>query len=122
MSWLKLKKTFDPDKPLYCESYRKLNVDLYLKLYNIIKNIQNEWLALHSIAQIKKFNIDYNKNIKDKVNKKGSSKRFNGWNLFIQEKYKTAFDRDMIKLIECNASRQKWFDQSISFNLYNSIL
>jgi ribonucleoside-diphosphate reductase alpha chain len=25
----------------------------------------------------------------------------------------------MIKLIECNASRQKWFDQSISFNLYN---
>jgi hypothetical protein len=89
MSWLKLKKTFDPDKPLYCESYRKLNVDLYLKLYNIIKNIQNEWLALHSIAQIKKFNIDYNKNIKDKVNKKGSSKRFNGWNLFIQEKYKT---------------------------------
>lgn len=34
-------------------------------------------------------------------------------------KYKTAFDRDMFKLIECNASRQKWMDQSISFNLYN---
>ena len=37
----------------------------------------------------------------------------------IKGKYKTAFDRDMIKLIECNAVRQKWFDQSISFNLYN---
>lgn len=37
----------------------------------------------------------------------------------IQEKYKTAFDRDMFKLIECNASRQKWIDQAISFNLYN---
>jgi ribonucleoside-diphosphate reductase alpha chain len=36
-----------------------------------------------------------------------------------QEKYKTAFDRDMFKLIECNASRQKWIDQGISFNLYN---
>ena len=34
-------------------------------------------------------------------------------------KYKTAFDRDMLKLIECNASRQKWLDQAISFNLYN---
>jgi len=36
-----------------------------------------------------------------------------------QEKYKTAFDRDMIKLINCNAARQKWIDQGISFNLYN---
>ncbi|MAG59883.1 ribonucleoside-diphosphate reductase subunit alpha [Candidatus Woesebacteria bacterium] len=37
----------------------------------------------------------------------------------IKAKYKTAFDRDMFKLIECNAVRQKWIDQSISFNLYN---
>jgi len=36
-----------------------------------------------------------------------------------QEKYKTAFDRDMFKLINCNAARQKWIDQGISFNLYN---
>ena len=38
---------------------------------------------------------------------------------WIKEKYKTAFDRDMFKLIECNAARQKWIDQGISFNLYN---
>ena len=38
---------------------------------------------------------------------------------YIKEKYKTAFDRDMFKLIECNAIRQKWIDQAISFNLYN---
>ena len=31
----------------------------------------------------------------------------------------TSFDRDMFKMIECNAVRQKWMDQSISFNLYN---
>lgn len=37
----------------------------------------------------------------------------------LKEKYKTAFDRDMFKLIECNGVRQKWMDQSISFNLYN---
>jgi len=37
----------------------------------------------------------------------------------IKDKYKTAFDRDMFKLIECNAVRQKWIDQAISFNLYN---
>jgi ribonucleoside-diphosphate reductase alpha chain len=36
-----------------------------------------------------------------------------------KEKYKTAFDRDMFKLIECNAVRQKWIDQAVSFNLYN---
>jgi len=37
----------------------------------------------------------------------------------IKDKYKTAFDRDMFKLIECNSVRQKWIDQAISFNLYN---
>lgn len=37
----------------------------------------------------------------------------------LKEKYKTAFDRDMFKLIECNATRQKWIDQAVSFNLYN---
>jgi ribonucleoside-diphosphate reductase alpha chain len=37
----------------------------------------------------------------------------------IKEKYKTAFDRDMIALIDANSERQKWMDQSISFNLYN---
>lgn len=38
----------------------------------------------------------------------------------LKQKYKTAFDRDMFSLIEANAARQKWMDQSISFNLYNS--
>lgn len=38
----------------------------------------------------------------------------------LKVKYKTAFDRDMFKLIECNASRQKWIDQAVSFNLYNN--
>ena len=37
----------------------------------------------------------------------------------LKNKYKTAFDRDMFKLIEVNAVRQKWIDQSLSFNLYN---
>ena len=37
----------------------------------------------------------------------------------LKQKYKTAFDRDMFKLIECNAARQKWIDQAVSFNLYN---
>jgi ribonucleoside-diphosphate reductase alpha chain len=38
----------------------------------------------------------------------------------IKSKYKTAFNRDMFKLIESNAVRQKWIDQAVSFNLYNS--
>ena len=37
----------------------------------------------------------------------------------LKSKYKTAFDRDMFKLIEATAVRQKWVDQAISFNLYN---
>jgi len=37
----------------------------------------------------------------------------------LKNKYKTAFDRDMFKLIKCNSVRQKWIDQAVSFNLYN---
>jgi ribonucleoside-diphosphate reductase alpha chain len=37
----------------------------------------------------------------------------------LKDKYKTAFDRYMIKLIDCNSVRQKWIDQAVSFNLYN---
>ena len=37
----------------------------------------------------------------------------------IVKNIKRLFDRDMFKLIECNAARQKWIDQGISFNLYN---
>lgn len=35
-------------------------------------------------------------------------------------KYKTAFDRDMFKLIDAAAARQKWIDMGQSFNIYNS--
>lgn len=33
--------------------------------------------------------------------------------------YKKCFDRDMFKLIDACAARQKWVDQGLSFNLYN---
>lgn len=36
-----------------------------------------------------------------------------------KQKYKQAFDRDMFKLIEACAARQKWIDQGQSFNIYN---
>lgn len=38
----------------------------------------------------------------------------------LKQMYKTSFERDMFKLIECNSRRQKWIDQGISFNIYNN--
>lgn len=38
----------------------------------------------------------------------------------ILNKYRTSFNLDMFKLIECNAVRQKWIDQAVSFNIYNN--
>lgn len=35
-------------------------------------------------------------------------------------KYARVFDRDMYKLIDANAARQKFYDQGISFNLYSN--
>ncbi len=38
----------------------------------------------------------------------------------IKNKYKTAFNLDQKKLIDCAAARQKWLDQGQSLNLYNN--
>lgn len=38
----------------------------------------------------------------------------------IKDLYKNAFERDMFKLVEATARRQKWIDQAISFNIYNA--
>ena len=38
----------------------------------------------------------------------------------ILSKYKTAFQQDQLKLIDCGAARQKWIDQGQSLNLYNN--
>jgi ribonucleoside-diphosphate reductase alpha chain len=35
-------------------------------------------------------------------------------------KYKTAFDQDQFKLVDCAAARQKWIDMGQSLNLFNN--
>ena len=38
----------------------------------------------------------------------------------IKDRYRTAFDHDQFKLLECGAARQKWIDMGQSLNLFNS--
>jgi len=38
----------------------------------------------------------------------------------IKDKYKTSFQQDQFKMIECAAARQRWIDQAQSLNLYNN--
>jgi len=38
----------------------------------------------------------------------------------IKAQFKTAFQQDQFKMIECAAARQKWIDMGQSLNLYNS--
>jgi ribonucleoside-diphosphate reductase alpha chain len=38
----------------------------------------------------------------------------------LKAKYKTAFDQDQFKLIDCAAARQKWIDMGQSLNLFNN--
>jgi len=74
----------------------------------------------HFIKDMKELNL-WNNEIQDLIkNVDGDLSLLNGdIPEHIKQKYKTAFDRDMFKLIECTSVRQKWVDQAISFNLYN---
>ncbi len=75
----------------------------------------------HFVSDMKDAGI-WNKETADLIKKvDGDLSRLNGEiPQEIKDKYKTVFDRDMFTLIEANGARQKWMDQSISFNLYNS--
>lgn len=74
----------------------------------------------HFVQDMKKINL-WNKEMADLIKSVDGDLSFLGKEVpeEIKQKYKTVFDRDMFKLIEANAARQKWMDQSISFNLYN---
>ena len=37
----------------------------------------------------------------------------------VKDKYKTSFQQDQFKMIDCAAARQRWIDQGQSLNLYN---
>jgi ribonucleoside-diphosphate reductase alpha chain len=38
----------------------------------------------------------------------------------LKDRYRTAFDHDQYKLIDCAAARQKWMDMGQSLNLFNN--
>ena len=38
----------------------------------------------------------------------------------LKSRYKTAFDQDQFKLVDCAAARQKWIDMGQSLNLFNN--
>lgn len=74
----------------------------------------------HFVSDMKKLNL-WNQDMADLVKSvDGDLSMLNGEiPQDIKDKYKIVFDRDMFELINSNAARQKWMDQSISFNLYN---
>ncbi len=75
----------------------------------------------HFVNDMKSLDL-WNKDTADLIKKvDGDLSRLNGEiPENIKLKYKSVFNRDMFKLIEANAVRQIWMDQSISFNLYNN--
>jgi ribonucleoside-diphosphate reductase alpha chain len=38
----------------------------------------------------------------------------------LKDRYRTAFDHDQYKLVDCAAARQKWMDMGQSLNLFNN--
>ena len=85
--------------------YENKSGNFYIMNENFVEDMKKEGLWSSSFAEAVK-EVDGDVSLLDIPDK-------------YKEKYKTAFDRDMFKLIDCNAARQKWIDQRVSFNLYN---
>jgi ribonucleoside-diphosphate reductase alpha chain len=79
--------------------------------------ITNEWF----VQECKDLGI-WNQNLIDMVKSvDGDVSRLNGeLTEDIKNRYKTAFEHDQFKLLECGAARQKWIDMGQSLNLFNN--
>ena len=79
--------------------------------------ITNEWF----VKECKELGI-WNQSLIDAVKSvNGDVARLNGeLTDDIKARYKTAFDHDQFKLLECGAARQKWIDMGQSLNLFNN--
>jgi ribonucleoside-diphosphate reductase alpha chain len=79
--------------------------------------ITNEWF----VRECKDLGI-WNQNLIDMIKSvDGDVNRLNGeLTDGIKDRYRTAFDHDQFKLLECGAARQKWIDMGQSLNLFNN--
>ena len=79
--------------------------------------IANEWF----INECKERGI-WNQNLIDELKlADGDVNKLNGsLPEDLKKQFKTAFDQDQFKLIECAAARQKWIDMGQSLNLFNN--
>jgi len=79
--------------------------------------ITNEWF----VKECKEAGI-WGQNLIDLIKSvDGDVNRLNGeLTADIKDRYRTAFDHDQFKLLECGAARQKWIDMGQSLNLFNS--
>ena len=79
--------------------------------------ITNEWF----VNECKDLGV-WNQNLIDMVKSvNGDVSRLNGeLTDDIKNRYRTAFDHDQFKLLECGAARQKWIDMGQSLNLFNN--
>jgi ribonucleoside-diphosphate reductase alpha chain len=95
-------------EPTYTNLFRYENKsgNYYIVNFNLVNDLKKMGLWNYEMAEMIKQNDGSLSDLKLPQN--------------IKDIYKTAFERDMFKLIEANSRRQKWVDQGISFNLYNN--
>ena len=79
--------------------------------------ITNEWF----VQECKNLGV-WNQNLIDMIKSvNGDVSRLNGeLTDDLKDRYRTAFDHDQFKLLECGAARQKWIDMGQSLNLFNN--
>jgi ribonucleoside-diphosphate reductase alpha chain len=79
--------------------------------------ISNEWF----VKECKDLNLWTHSLIETLKAVNGDVNRLNGdLPQELKDRYKTAFDHDQFKLIDCGAARQKWIDMGQSLNLFNN--
>ncbi|MAF24000.1 ribonucleoside-diphosphate reductase subunit alpha [bacterium] len=79
--------------------------------------ISNEWF----VKECKDLNLWTHSLIEALKAVNGDVSRLNGdLPQELKDRYRTAFDHDQLKLVDCGAARQKWIDMGQSLNLFNN--
>ena len=100
------------------------SIEPYYSVLYVYSTLSGEFTMINDyfVNDMKKLNL-WNQSVIDAVKvADGNLDKIENVNIpdEIKEKYKTAFQQDQFRMIDCAAARQRWIDQGQSLNLYNN--
>jgi len=96
------------------------SIEPYFSVLYVYSTLSGEFTMVneHFVNDMKELKM-WNQNLLDQIKQADGDVSELDIPQHVKDKYKTSFQQDQFKMIDCAAARQRWIDQGQSLNLYN---